>query len=137
MGDDGIGIRAIEQLHKESLPTCVELIDGGCGGLSLLHLFDDCQRLIIIDAADFGAPAGSIKILNDNELEQLPPPLAEQISHNFSLADILSAAKKLSTLPPLTLLLVQIESCRPQHRLSSECTAALPKVIQKIHAILW
>ena len=103
------GISAIAQLQQESLPANIELIDGGCGGLTLLPLFEDCQRLIIIDAADFGASAGSIRTLRNPDLNQLPAALPHQASHNFGLIDILRAAEKLGSLPALTLVLLQQE----------------------------
>ena len=132
MGDDGIGISVIERLQKESLPASVELVDGGCGGLTLLPLFDGCERLIIIDAADFGAPVGSIRMLDNRELDQLPTPLPHQSSHNFGLVDALRTAEKLGSLPPLTLFLLQVASCRPQLGLSKPVKKALPGLIKSL-----
>lgn len=136
MGDDGAGIRAVELLRHESLPPGVELVDGGCGGLSLLPLIESCQRLIIIDAADFGATAGSIKTLGNSQLNQLPEPLFQQTSHCLGLAEVLATAKKFGTLPTLTLVLLQVEFCQPHFGLSINATSALPLLVQKILALL-
>lgn len=135
MGDDGIGISAIGALQQAALPAHVELLDGGCGGLSLLPLLTDCQQLIIIDAADFGAPPASIKVLAGTELDQLPAPRPGQACHNFGLAEILSAATKLGTLPPVTLVLMQIATCQPHFGLSPKVAAALPRLIAAIQKI--
>ncbi|NOY13947.1 MAG: hydrogenase maturation protease [Deltaproteobacteria bacterium] len=136
MGDDGIGISVIERLQKEPLPASVELVDGGCGGLTLLQLFDGCGRLIIIDAADFGAPVGSIKTLDNHELDQLPAALPHQASHNFGLAEALHTAEKLGSLPPLTLFLLQVAACRPQLGLSNPVEKALPGLIKTLRQII-
>lgn len=132
MGDDGIGIRAIELLQNEALPQSVELIDGGCGGLNLLPLFTDCRQLIIIDAADFGADAGRIRVLKNCDLHRIPILPPRQSGHQFGLAEILRLAQKLTSMPPLNLYLMQIKSCQPNSGLSSQVTAVLPDLIQKV-----
>ena len=50
MGDEGIGVRAIEYLKDKSIPANVELLDGGTGGFHLLSLFEDYPMMIMIDA---------------------------------------------------------------------------------------
>jgi hydrogenase maturation protease len=130
MGDDGIGIRAVQELHKVRLPESVELIDGGCGGLQLLPLFAGCQHLVIIDAADFGARPGQIRILGNNELPLLPFPKPRLSGHLFCLPELLQAAEKTEQLPPLSLILVQVKSCQPRPKLSDELQSALPKLLQ-------
>ena len=54
--DDGIGIYLLEQLQKHPTQTLNEydFIDGGTGGLTLLHIFDDYQIIYIIDAVNMG-----------------------------------------------------------------------------------
>lgn len=132
MGDDGLGIEAIQLLQQQSLPNTVELIDGGCGGLKLLPLLSDCNRLIIIDAADFSAPPGSVRILTNSDLHRLPTPVSQPSGHLICLPEILHVAQKLQTLPPLTLYLMQINSCRPDNRLSNNIHAVLPALVATI-----
>ena len=51
-GDDGIGPRVIEALQDRGLPSGVEVIDGGTGGLGLVNMLSCRQRVIIVDAAN-------------------------------------------------------------------------------------
>ncbi len=132
MGDDGLGVKAIELLQQEQLPTEVELIDGGCGGLKLLPLFSNCQKLLIIDAADFGAPPGQLRILTYQEFKQLPVVSSGMAGHLISLPELLSTAQTLSTLPSLTLFLMQVASCHPAVLLSAPVKKSLPSLITAI-----
>jgi hydrogenase maturation protease len=59
MGDEGIGVLALEHLEAAGLGTKAELVDGGTGGFHLLGYFLDYERLILIDAASDGKPPGT------------------------------------------------------------------------------
>ncbi len=48
-GDD-FGSRVYQRLAGGGLPGGVEVIDGGLAGLNLLRYFDDCARLVFVDA---------------------------------------------------------------------------------------
>ena len=132
MGDDGLGISAIEELQKQPLPASVELIDGGCGGLSLLPLFANCRQVLIIDAADFTAAPGDLRILHNADLALLPKPTKLANGHLFSLPEILQIAAKLQPLPPLTLYLVQVATCHSGIGLSLAVKAAIPSLVKQI-----
>lgn len=69
MTDEGIGCHAISYLQEKDLPEEIELIDAGSGGLSVLYMIEDRNRVVIIDCADFGGKPGSIKVLDPNELD--------------------------------------------------------------------
>lgn len=132
MGDDGIGIAAIRLLENHPLSDRVDVIDGGCGGLILLQLLEDCRHAIIVDAAEFQEKPGTIRILRNPDPDQLPENGGQLLSHQPGLPEVLSAARCLNCLPPLTLVLVQIETCLPRLHLSSGVQKSLPNLIQVI-----
>lgn len=132
MGDDGIGIAAIERLQQQSLAPHIELIDAGCGGLSLVPLLAECREAIIIDAADFGATPGSIRTLTHNDLALMPPHSSRLTSHQPGLAEVIMLSKKLAQLPRLTLILIQVQVCALQFGLSAPVQAALPDLIETV-----
>lgn len=70
MGDEGVGIHAIEELRKLEWPDYIEIIDGGTIGIGLLHLIEGRKLAIIIDCADFGGKAGDIRVLKPSDLLQ-------------------------------------------------------------------
>lgn len=101
MGDDGIGIAALQRLRSEwSLPAAVALVDGGIWGMRLLPEIEDADRLLLLDAIDVGANPGTLQVL---ERGQIPRYLATKISsHQVDLQDVLALAELRGTLPQQT-----------------------------------
>jgi hydrogenase maturation protease len=98
MGDDGLGLAALEQLRAQwRLPPGVELVDGGTWGLNLLPVIEDAGRVLLIDAIDTGGPPGTLHVL---EHAHIPRYLATKISpHEVDLRDVLALAELRGTLP--------------------------------------
>lgn len=117
MGDDGLGLAALQRLRDYILPAEVELVDGGTWGMNLLPVIEDADELILIDAIDVGAPAGTFVRL---EHERLPRYLATKISpHQVDLRDVLALAELRGTLPADTVALgLQPASVELRHSLS-------------------
>lgn len=132
MGDDGLGVVAIEQLGRRHLPANIELIDGGCGGITLLQLISECDQAIIIDAADFGEKPGAILQLCADEINELQELPAQASLHQTGLAEVLSLAKKLEKLPPLKLFLVQPERVERGLGLTETIEQVLPQLLDML-----
>lgn len=98
MGDDGLGLAALEQLRAGwRLSPSVELVDGGTWGLTLLPVIEAAERVLLIDAIDTGGPPGTLHVL---EHAQIPRYLATKISpHEVDLRDVLALAELRRTLP--------------------------------------
>ena len=91
-GDDGCGPKFIESLKKRN--TKANLFD--CGTVPENYIFPilttSCDTVILVDAADFGQKAGSIKVFSLNEISG-----AGLSTHNFSLrlvTDLLMTGKE-------------------------------------------
>lgn len=69
VGDDGLGVRVIEELRELSLPENIELIEGAVRGINLLDYFMDTDKVIIVDAVNFGQEIGTIRRFDLQELE--------------------------------------------------------------------
>jgi hydrogenase maturation protease len=77
MGDEGIGVRAIQALEHSALPENVTLIDGGTAFPTLAGELTDFDKLIIVDAVNGGASPGTIYRFQIEELlEGQRPPTA-------------------------------------------------------------
>lgn len=98
MGDDGLGIAALERLGRDwRVPPEVELVDGGTWGLSLLPTIETAARVLFIDAIDIGAAPGTEVVLSR---EHLPRVLATKVSpHQVDLREVLALAELRGTLP--------------------------------------
>lgn len=101
MGDDGLGLAALEQLREHwELPPDVELVDGGTWGMSLLPAIEDAGRLLLLDAIDTGSAPGMGVVI---DRPRIPRYLATKISpHQVDLRDVLAVAELRGTLPEQT-----------------------------------
>ena len=102
MGDDGLGIAALERLQRDwRVPPEVELVDGGTWGLSLLPVIEQAERVLFIDAISIGAAPGTEVVLSR---AQLPRVLATKVSpHQVDLREVLALAELRGTLPTETI----------------------------------
>ena len=68
--DDGIGIIIVKQLIKirEKLPKNIKIIDGGTGGMNLIHTISNYDLVIFVDAINFLKKPGESKFFSINEI---------------------------------------------------------------------
>jgi hydrogenase maturation protease len=100
VGDDGLGLAALERLRARGTGGDVELVDGGTWGLSLLPVIESAARVLLLDAIDAGGSPGTLHILRRPDL---PRYLATRISpHEVDLQDVLALAELRGTLPQET-----------------------------------
>ncbi len=93
-GDDGIGIRVIDELQKEKFPSKVKLLSGDISGLELIKYFPEFERIIIIDAVDIKDKPGTIKSFNSSEIKK--SDFSDIVStHGMTLLETLTLAEKL------------------------------------------
>ena len=57
-GDDGFGPEVIRNLRDKQPPPEVSLFDGGILGLDAVKLFENCEEVIVVDAARGKTPGG-------------------------------------------------------------------------------
>jgi hydrogenase maturation protease len=98
MTDDGLGLEALARLRAGwALPDEVELVDGGTWGMQLLPTIESTDRLLLIDAVNLGAPAGTEIVLRDAEI---PRYFAVKLSpHQIDLRETLAVCELRGTLP--------------------------------------
>ena len=107
MQDEGVGIHIIRKLENEyTFQPEIELIDGGTSGSELYGFFEDNDKMIIVDAVNFGEEPGFIgTIEKDDILKRLNTKLS---MHNLGLTDVLSHVKLLD-IEPSEIFLVGIQ----------------------------
>ncbi len=97
MGDDAVGLVALERLRDGWALDGVELVDGGTWGLSLLPVIEEAESLILLDAIAAHAPPGSLIELSR---ERLPIYLSRKLSpHQVDMKDALAVAEWRGRLP--------------------------------------
>lgn len=116
-GDDGFGIRVIEELSKNhKFPETVDLYEAGIGGVSLVQeLMSGYDALIIVDAVEKGAEAGTVFVLepleNQAKIENLELHQAMVDMHYANPSKVLLMARALKVCPPK----VFIVGCQPEY----------------------
>ena len=132
MTDEGIGIRAVEELEKRyRFPENVEILDGGTSGIELLSYISGKDYLIIIDAIKSGNPPGTVLRV---EGEDVPARFRTRISpHQLGISDLLAAATLTDEMPKqLVLFGIEPKEIVLGIGLSTEVRANLDRLIQVV-----
>ena len=97
--DEGFGVRCLEVLHaRYELPEGVRLLDGGTQGLYLVPQVCAADRVLVLDAIDFGDPPGTLRLLRGAAVPRLG--LRGKVSmHQTGFQDVLAAAELLGQSP--------------------------------------
>lgn len=134
MGNEGVGVKAVEYMEDQFLPDHVTLLDGGTGGFHLLHLFNQYEKFIMIDATLTDEEQGTIKVIKPKFASDFPRSLT---SHDIGLRDLMQSAELLGDLPEISLITINIKELDTvKIGLSNELTNLLPEVYKTVLKIL-
>ena len=132
LSDDGVGVHVIHKLINDfEFPDSVELIDGGTKGLDLLPLFENRDKVLIIDAANFKKEPGTIDTV---EGDKIPAFLSTKLSvHQIGLPDLLFAAKLQNVMPEeICLIGIQPNSMETSDKLSDVVSSQMDNLLEKV-----
>jgi hydrogenase maturation protease len=130
MGDEGVGVISVEKFDVSILPENVDVLDGGTGGFHLLHLFNQYNKFIMIDATLTTGEPGKVSVIKPKFAADFPRSLT---SHDIGLRDLMQTAELLEDLPEIHLITVSILDCREVTiGLSPEVEKSITEVHQKI-----
>ena len=135
MGDDGLGLVALEGLRALVPPSGLELVDGGTWGMNLLPVIEAADRVLLLDAIDCNAAPGALlELVGD----QVPRYFEVKLSpHQIDLRDVLALAELRGALPrELIALGIQPARVEMETALSAEASAAMPALLQRARAQL-
>jgi hydrogenase maturation protease len=129
--DDAIGIRIARRLN-EKIGNKVQVLEHSGDGASLMESWKDASKVILIDAAAFGATPGSIHFV-DAIKTKLPKENKHHSSHLFGLSDAIETARVLKKLPPvLHIYGIEGKSFEIGTEISQEVIEAAEEVMKKI-----
>ena len=99
MRDDGVGVHAVKAVQERfHVPPELDIVDGGTAGLDLLPFIEGRDRVLFVDAVDFGKEPGFVgELMNDD----IPAFFGKDKGslHHLGLADVLATARLLNILP--------------------------------------
>lgn len=135
--DEGVGVLLVrELLARYRLPPGVRAVDAGTAGLRVLPLLEGADRVVVVDAVDVGAPAGTVVRLAP---EELPPAAAPSLSVHeagpLETLEVLAAVRGRTV--PAVVVGVQPGDLSPwDDRLTEPVRAALPEALAAVVAEL-
>lgn len=108
--DEGFGVRCVEALQSGwDFAPHVSLVDGGTQGLHLLPLVQSADRLLILDAVDYGLEPGTLKLVENDEVPRFLG--ARKMSlHQTGFQEVLMLAQMTESFPREVLLV----GCQPE-----------------------
>lgn len=130
MGDEGIGVRVVEELTNLNLPENIELLDGGTGGFILLEPMRNAEKIILIDATIDENEVGTVKTFRPRFSKDYPKTLT---AHDIGLKDLLDAFYLLGETPDVTLFAVTVSELNDlEIKLSQKVEESIPKAVKMI-----
>jgi len=131
MRDDGVGIVTVERLRQMDLPSGVDVIDGGTGGMTLMPWFEGVERIILIDAVEMKQMPGTFAQFG---IDDLLSDVGESVLslHASGILLPLQLARELGLLPPLLLYGIQPTIVAPGLGLSPPVSEALSQALAAI-----
>ena len=102
--DEGVGIHVVRYLeaHHSGEPGLTYL-DGGTLSFTLAEPIAAHDNLIVVDAARFGEPAGTVRCLEGRDMDRYLTGNRQSV-HEVGLTDLLDIARLSDTLPALRAL---------------------------------
>jgi len=131
--DDSIGINLIEKLvkKKNSFAKNIEFIDGGTGGISLIHLFAKFDIVLLIDAIDFNAKPGDIKFFKIDDKIYSDKNI-NFTTHEENILNVLKISEKIDEKPEVYMFGIQPKETDFENKLTKELENKIELILSKL-----
>lgn len=132
-GDDAAGLHVIRQLAARGI---MDVHEASGETASLMEQWKGAEVVLLVDAAQSGAPPGTVTRL-DASVQPLPAAFLHCSTHAFGVAEAVELARSLGSLPP-RILIFGIEGASFEHGepLSSAVETGVRKAVEMIEAEL-
>ncbi len=109
--DEGAGIHALNLFQLYHLNRSnLTFVDGGTLSFALAAYIEDCDNLIVFDAAELKAPAGTVRAMAGTEMDEFLGA-TRRSPHEVGLLDLFDIARLTESLPDNRALI----GIQPQH----------------------
>lgn len=132
MQDEGVGVRAVEELDSRyQIPEGVTVVDGGTTGMELFEPMRRCDCLIVADAVNTGDPYGKLVRIAD---DAIPAFFQTKLSnHQLGLSDLLALLKLKGEAPGHIVIIGMVpHGLENQLGLTPEAETGLDSMIEKL-----
>ena len=138
LGDDGVGIRAVERLQRDwQGHNDIQFVDGGTLSFTLTDVLADSENLIVIDAAQLNAPAGTVSVFIDEDMDHFVRSGKCSSVHEVSLAELMDMVRLTGDLPTRRALIgIQPEKVDWSEEVTPVVAASMDQVCQQAGDLL-
>lgn len=126
--DDGIGIHTVWEIEKTNWPSNVTVVDGGTSITSLLDVFIQNQKVIVIDSVKGGHDPGTIYRMTPEDLGKCIK--SNSSLHDVQVFDLLDQIKLLGYDTEVVIIGVEPSEIIYEMELSEIVKAQIPSVIK-------
>ena len=137
LSDEGVGVHALNMLQS-SHPDLNDLtyIDGGTLSFTLAAYIEDCDQLIVFDAAELKAPPGTVKTMAGENMDAFLGG-ARRSPHEVGLLDLFDIARLTESLPENRALIgIQPQSIEWGMSPTPMVAKSLPVAVEQAVALL-
>jgi hydrogenase maturation protease len=128
--DEGLGVYAVQELAKEQWPDNVEFIDGGTFTQDIFYLFQEYDRLLVLDVVRAGREPGTIYRLTEDDLVKNE---SQSLSlHDIDLLDSLRMAEMLGNRPRLLVIGIEPKTIDWAMELTEPLKEAFPNYLEVV-----
>jgi hydrogenase maturation protease len=132
--DDAVGLLLLEYLqqNKKKLSRTIDFINGGTSGMNLLHILEEYDTILLLDAVDFKGIPGEIKKFTIAEINNQKIQLFLS-THEPDFLTVFTFLKELGKAPThLVIFGIQPKNISHGLKLSQEVNRVLPKLQKQI-----
>ncbi|HLP99133.1 MAG TPA: HyaD/HybD family hydrogenase maturation endopeptidase [Sideroxyarcus sp.] len=136
--DEGVGIVAMRELEKLCAGRAdIEFLDGGTLSFTLAVPISECDALLVIDAAELGAAAGSVRSFEGEQMDAFLGANRKSSVHEVGLLDLMSISQLTGHWPQQRALIgVQPAVVDWGEALTLEVAASMPEILDLASRII-
>jgi hydrogenase maturation protease len=138
LSDEGLGVHLLNYLRANypDLPG-VTYLDGGTLSFTLAADIEDCDNLVVLDAAQLDAEPGTVRLLVGADMDAFIGHGKRSV-HEVGLADLMTIATLLNRLPANRALLgIQPAEFGWGETTSDAVSAVIPEAASRVVALLY
>ena len=139
MADEGIGTVLINELTKLAVAgklstEQVEYLDGGCGGMYLLHSIASRKKVILIDCCLMEAEPGTIVRFTPDDVKTIKQ-MTHLSLHEVDILKVIELAKEIGQCPEdIVIFGIEPVGITQQMHLNEALQKRIPEYIEAINA---
>ena len=133
MSDEGIGVRVIARLQETPVADVVDVLDLGTSGMQVLHELQGRDKVVFVDCAMMGLPAGTLRRFTPDDVETRKVQTRLSL-HEGDLLNTIALARRLGTCPgEIVIFGIEPKKLELGEELSAELAGQLEDYVAAIY----